>query len=110
MGRNIRIMFTLGQTPTWASSAPDVENVYGPGYGSVPRDIEDWKRFVRALLRRYGGWIHSVEVSGAAQVEESQMPCMVLTCIDSCLLAALLAPPWVLSVCMLPSQGLPASS
>eukprot|EP00775_Hariotina_reticulata_P004919 gene4919-5162_t len=60
--RNIRIMFTLGQTPTWASSQPDLRNVYGPGYGSVPRDIEDWKRFLRALLRRYGRWIHSVEV------------------------------------------------
>eukprot|EP00775_Hariotina_reticulata_P004921 gene4921-5164_t len=60
--KNQRIMFTLGQTPTWASSQPEVENVYGPGFGSVPRDVEDWKRFLRALLRRYGRWIHSVEV------------------------------------------------
>ena len=67
--RNQVVLFTLGQTPRWASSAPNVESVYGPGLGSPPANNADWRTFVEALVRRYRGTIVAYEVSdGGARI------------------------------------------
>lgn len=59
---NIRVMMTLGQTPTWAASDPGAESPYGPGASSPPRDPEDWERYVRTLAERYKGRIRYWEI------------------------------------------------
>lgn len=51
------ILYVLGQTPRWASSDPDSHNAYGPGHGAPPKDLEDWREYVRTLARRYAGRI-----------------------------------------------------
>jgi hypothetical protein len=56
------ILYTLGQTPTWASSTPWVDSPYGPGAGGAPSDMNDWRDYVRTLARRYAGRIHYWEL------------------------------------------------
>lgn len=53
------ILYVLGGTPEWAAKYPTAPfNYYfGPGSGSVPANIEDWKTWVRAVAERYKGRI-----------------------------------------------------
>jgi hypothetical protein len=62
VARRQQILFTLGQTPTWASSKPSEPSVYGPGRGSPPKNTSDWFAFVAAMARRYKGRIQAYEV------------------------------------------------
>lgn len=48
-----KVMFTLGQTPAWATNDPKVACAYGVGC-SPPSDIENWRIYVRTLAQRYG--------------------------------------------------------
>ena len=57
-----QFVFTLGQTPTWASSRPNEPAVYGKGYGAPPANLSDWKDFVREVAARYKGRIAAYEV------------------------------------------------
>lgn len=57
-----QVLFTLGQTPQWASSKPNEPSVYGPGRGSPPKNTSDWVAFVAAMARRYRGSILAYEV------------------------------------------------
>lgn len=59
---HVQFMLTLGQTPVWASADPTTPSVYGPGLGAPPKDIGDWKAFVRAVATRYKGRIQAYEV------------------------------------------------
>lgn len=59
---NLRVLMTLGQTPTWAASDPTAESPYGPGASSPPRNPVDWERYVRALAQRYKGRIQYWEI------------------------------------------------
>lgn len=56
-----QVLFTLGQTPAWASSSPSEPSVYGPGRGSPPKNVADWSAFVAAMARRYKGRIDAYE-------------------------------------------------
>ncbi|BAL94423.1 glycosyl hydrolase [Rubrivivax gelatinosus] len=57
-----QILYTLGQTPLWASSTPDVNGQYGMGSSGVPRNMDDWRDYVRTLARRYVGKIRYWEI------------------------------------------------
>jgi hypothetical protein len=60
------ILMPLAYTPQWASSAPDahtdVEAGNPPGLSGPPRDMEDWRTFVRTVATRYKGRIHVYEI------------------------------------------------
>jgi hypothetical protein len=60
------ILMPLTYTPRWASSTPDaptdVEQGNPPGLSGPPRDMEDWKIFVRTVATRYKGRIHNWEI------------------------------------------------
>jgi Glycosyl hydrolases family 39 len=60
------ILMALTYTPQWASSAPnaptDVESGNPPGLSGPPRDMDDWKTFVRTVATRYKGRIHVYEI------------------------------------------------
>jgi putative glycosyl hydrolase len=60
------ILMPLTYTPRWASSNPDaptdVEVGNPPGLSGPPRDMEDWRVFVRTVAIRYKGSIHDWEI------------------------------------------------
>ena len=53
----VDILLTLGKTPDWASSGTGKNAETSP-----PKNIEDWKTFVRNVASRYKGRIHAYEV------------------------------------------------
>jgi hypothetical protein len=54
--RGIKVLHTLGISPTWASSNPTGQGpYYGPGQTWPPRNLADWTDYVRAVARRYKG-------------------------------------------------------
>jgi hypothetical protein len=62
----VEILMPLTYTPRWASSTPDaptdVEAGNPPGLSGAPRDMEDWRNFVRTVATRYRGRIHLWEI------------------------------------------------
>ena len=60
---NTEILMTLTYTPRWASSSPDAPSDFPtPGYAGAPRDLDDWRNFVRTVATRYKGKIHVYEI------------------------------------------------
>jgi len=49
-----RILLPLGMTPAWASARPKVT--------SEPRNVEDWRTYVRMVVSRYKGRIQAYEI------------------------------------------------
>lgn len=61
--RGVKVLYTLGSTPQWASARPDEGCSYYPnGCSAEPRSMEDWREYVRAVARRYRGRICCYEV------------------------------------------------
>jgi hypothetical protein len=58
----VEILLPLGLTPAWASSRPEQKSGYGPGNAAEPRDISDWRDYVRQVATRYKGRIHAYEI------------------------------------------------
>lgn len=65
---HVRILLTLGLTPRWASSRPDEPSNYDPGNQAPPRDLADWRDYVRAVASRYRGRIQEYEVWNEANL------------------------------------------
>lgn len=57
-----QVLYTLGSTPRWASARPDEPCSYGNGCAAEPRDMEDWREYVRVVARRYRGKICCYEL------------------------------------------------
>jgi hypothetical protein len=60
------ILYELAYTPRWASSTPDaatdVEATNPPGLSGAPRNMEDWRNYVKTVATRYKGRIHNWEI------------------------------------------------
>ena len=68
---NVDLLLPLGLTPTWASARPDepsphfrLGNVAGPKY------IEDWRRYISTVARRYKGRIRNYEIWNEPNLKE----------------------------------------
>jgi hypothetical protein len=59
---NTGILLPLGLSPGWASARPLEKSVYQPGSAAEPKDIQDWRNFVRAVATRYRGQINAYEI------------------------------------------------
>ena len=62
---NVDLLLTLGRTPRWASARPNEpqDSRYGnPGERAEPRDLQDWRDYVRTVATRYKGRIHEYEI------------------------------------------------
>ncbi len=60
--RRVQVTLTLGQSPTWASARPGDVSYNGAGAPAEPANIQDWRDYVTAVVRRYRGRIHHYEV------------------------------------------------
>jgi hypothetical protein len=59
---NLKVLLTLGLTPTWASARPDEESNYNPGNAAEPADINTWKNYVHTIATKYKGSIEAYEI------------------------------------------------
>jgi len=58
----VKLLMTLGQTPLWAAADPNAESPYRDGASSPPRDLSDWRNYVKQIGKRYKGKIRHWEV------------------------------------------------
>jgi hypothetical protein len=56
-----QVLLTLGQAPAWAVSDPKARCFYESGC-SPPRNLDDWRNYVRALATRYGSRVEYWEL------------------------------------------------
>lgn len=56
------IIYTMGQTPTWASARPTESASYGAGAAAEPADLQDWRDYIHAVASRYKGKIRYFEI------------------------------------------------
>jgi Glycosyl hydrolase family 10 len=62
---NVEILLTLGRSPQWASARPQEHGRIAdipPGGIAEPRNLEDWRDYIRTVATRYKGRIHEYEV------------------------------------------------
>ena len=58
----VDVLLPLGLSPTWASARPNERASYALGNAAEPRDIDDWKNYVRTVATRYKGRIQNFEI------------------------------------------------
>lgn len=62
-------LLVLGMTPAWAAANPGAGDPrWGAGTASPPRDINDWRAYVTAVVDRYGSRIVGYEVWNEANL------------------------------------------
>lgn len=59
---HVEVLLPLGLSPAWASARPAESSAYSPGFAAEPRDIEDWRNYVRTVATRYKGQIRYYEI------------------------------------------------
>lgn len=60
---NIELVLPLGLSPAWASARPAEPSAYKrPGFAAGPRDMQDWRNYVRTVAARYKGRIRIYEI------------------------------------------------
>ena len=59
---HVGILLPLGLSPAWASARPLEKSTYAPGFAAEPRDLEDWRTYVRTVVQRYKGRIQAYEI------------------------------------------------
>jgi hypothetical protein len=69
---HVDLLMTMGDTPAWASARPN-EGRRGrfqeKGGAAEPKDMQDWRNYVRALATRYRGRIHYYEIWNEPNLE-----------------------------------------
>jgi hypothetical protein len=59
---HVGLVLPLGLSPAWASARPQEKSTYKPGFAAEPRDIEDWRNYVRTVTRHCAGRIQAYEI------------------------------------------------
>jgi len=67
----VEILLPLGLSPGWASCRPEEKSGYGPGNAAEPRDLSDWREYVRHVATRYKGRIHAYEIWNEPNLSDS---------------------------------------
>jgi len=62
------ILYVLGSTPTWAASKRSQGTYPNRGAASMPRRIADWRRWVTAVVTRYGSSIDAYQIWNEANL------------------------------------------
>ena len=60
---NVELVINIGLTPKWAAARPKDKSGYGENLtASEPKDIDDWRNYVKTLAERYKGKIRYWEI------------------------------------------------
>ena len=65
--QNVKILYVLGSTPTWAASNKKQGTYPNKGAASMP-DMGAWKTWVKAVVNRYGDSIESYQIWNEANL------------------------------------------
>lgn len=66
--QNAKITYVLGSTPTWAASNRTQGTYPNRGAASNPRYLSDWRRWVTAVVTRYGPSIDAYQIWNEANL------------------------------------------
>ena len=66
--QNAQILYVLGSTPTWAASDRSQGTYPNRGAASNPRYLSDWRRWVTAVVTRYGPSIEAYQIWNEANL------------------------------------------
>jgi hypothetical protein len=66
--QNAQILYVLGSTPTWAASDRSQGTYPNRGAASSPRYLADWRRWVTAVVTRYGPSIDAYQIWNEANL------------------------------------------
>lgn len=58
----VNLLLPLGLPAAWASARPEEASAYQPGNAAEPRDMTDWRNYVRTVATRYAGRIRYYEL------------------------------------------------
>lgn len=59
---HVSVLLPLGLSPAWASARPTEKCHYQPGNCAEPKNLEDWRNYVRTVATRYKGRIRTYEL------------------------------------------------
>ena len=68
----VEVLYTMGRSPTWASARPEERGKNSnapPGGMAEPRNLEDWRNYVRQVANRYKGRIKAYEIWNEPNLE-----------------------------------------
>ena len=68
--QGMSITYVLGSTPKWAQKNPKKGNYPYNGTGAANPKMSDWKRWVRAVVQRYGDSIDSYQIWNEANLAD----------------------------------------
>jgi hypothetical protein len=60
--KGIELTYVFYATPPWASARPTEAGANGLGSAAVPANIDDWRKYIRAVVTRYKGRIKYYEI------------------------------------------------
>lgn len=75
--RDMDICLVLGGTPAWAAREPEEPHAaawIGPGSNSPPHTMNNWTDYVRKVVVRYAGRIHSYQIWNEPMLREFWSP------------------------------------
>lgn len=59
----VEVLLPLAHSPRWASARPEEPSAYRqPGWAAEPRNLADWRAYVRQVARRYKGRVRYYEI------------------------------------------------
>ncbi len=58
---NLKVIWTIGNTPQWASARPNEKCAYGLGCAAEPANLDNWRRYVRTIATTFRGRIECYE-------------------------------------------------
>lgn len=67
---HVGVLLVLGLTPAWASARPREKSAYKPGFAAEPKDLDDWRVYVRTVSQRYKERIQAYEIWNEPNLKE----------------------------------------
>ncbi len=67
--QNLSILYVLGSTPKWAAKNPKQGKYPNKGAASMPKNIKDWKNWVKTVVLRYRDSIDAYQIWNEANLK-----------------------------------------
>src|ERR1700756_1873869 len=68
---HVGVLLVLGLTPEWASTRPKEKSAYKPGFAAEPKNLDDWRFYIRTVAQRYKGRIQAYEIWNEPDIRQT---------------------------------------